>query len=112
MTDIRAPLDTLKKIKAKLSIEGNIAHLFYDGMTNTGARRDLIADLEADQCHIRCITEKMESLVDTIDSCLEDAMEYEHLSEELKKTKQKASNNEKIIRAFADTNVEKIYVYP
>ena len=114
MTDIRAQLDPLKKITAKLSIEGKIAHLFYDGdgMTNTGARRDLIADLEGDQCHIRCITEKMESLVETIDSCLEDAMEYEDLSEELKKAKQKASNNEKIIRAFADTNVEKIYVYP
>ena len=41
----------------------------------------------------------MESLVETI--CLEDAMEYEDLSEELKKAKQKASNNEKIIRAFA-----------
>ena len=109
MTDIRAQSNPLKKIKAKLSIEGKIAHLFYDG--NTGARRDIIADLEADQCHIRCITEKMESLVKTMDSCLEDAMKYEDLSEELKKTKQKASNDEKIIRALADTNVEKIYVY-
>ena len=118
MTDIRAQLDPfagkLKKITAKVSIEGKIAHLFDDGdgMTNTGARRDLIADLEADQWHIRCITEKMESLMETIDTYAEDAMEYEDLSEELKKAKRKASNKEKIIRAFADKNVEKIYVYP
>ena len=118
MTDIRAQLDPLagklKKITAKVSIEGKIAHLFDDdgdGMANNGARRDLIADLEADKWHIRCITEKMESLGDTIDSCLEDAMEYEDLSERLKKAKRKASNKEKIIRAFADKNVEKIYVY-
>ena len=117
MTDIRTQLDPLagklKKFTAKVSIEGKIAHLFDDGdgMANNGARRDLIADLEADKWHIRCITEKMESLVETIDSCLEDAMEYEDLSEELKKSKRKASNKEKIIRAFADKNVEKIYVY-
>ena len=35
---------------------------------------------------------KMESLMETIDE--EDGMEYEDLSEELKKAKQKASNNE------------------
>ena len=107
-------LDPLKKIKATLFIEGKIAHLIYDGdgMTDNRERRDLIADLKVYEWQIKCITEKMESLVETIDWCLEDAMEYENLSEELKKTKQKASNNEKIIRAFADTNVEKIYLYP
>ena len=67
----------LKKLTARVSIEGKIAHLSDDGdgMTNTGAR-----------------TEKMESLMETIDA--EDGMEYEDLSEELKKAKQKASNNE------------------
>ena len=95
--------------KATFCIEGNNAHLFYVG--NTGVRRELFADHKEDQCHIRCITEKMESLVKTMDSCLEDAKKYDDLSEELKKTKEKASNDEKIIRAIAGTNVEKIYVY-
>ena len=116
MTDIRAQLDPLagklKKITAKVSIEGKIAHLDRDGTTNTGARRELFEDLEADRWHIRCITEKMESLMETKDTYAEDAMEYEDLSEELKIAKRKASNKETIIRAFADKNVEKIYVYP
>ena len=106
MTDIHAQSDPSE---ATFCIEGTNAHLFYDG--NTGARRELFANLKEDQCQIRYITEKMESLVKTMDSCLEDAMKYEDLSEELKKTKQKASKDEKIIRALADRNVEKIYVY-
>ena len=109
MTNIRAQPDPSE---ATFCIEGNNAHLFYDG--NTGVRRELFADHKEDQCHIRCITEKMESLVKTMDSCLEDAMKYEDLSEELKKTKQKASNDEKIIRgirALPDRIVDRIYVY-
>ena len=73
--------------------------------------RDLIADLETDKWHIKLITTRMESLTETMDSCPQDAMEYKLLGEQLKKFKIMASNKEKFVRAFADKDVKKIYVY-
>ena len=103
MTDTRDPSE------ATFCVEGKNAHLFYDG--NTGARRDIIADHKDYQCHKRYIAIKMDSLMETMDTHAEDAMEYQLLSEELEKAKEKASKDEKIIRALADLNLEKIYVY-
>ena len=117
MTERRAPMEPLaeelKKFTMKVSIKGKIAHLFddKDAMANNRAPRDLIADLEEDKWHINLITTRMESLVETMNSCPLDAMEYKLLGEQLKKFKIKASNKEKIVRAFADKDVEKIYVY-
>ena len=73
--------------------------------------RDLIADLETDKWHIKLITTRMESLTETMDSCPQDVMEYKLLGEQLKKFKIMASNKEKFVRAFADKDVKKIYVY-
>ena len=124
MTERRAPMESLaetmdscpeelKKFKIKVSIKEKIAHLFADKdvMANSRAPRDLIADLEEDKWHIKLITTRMESLAETMDSCPQDAMEYKLLGEQLKKFKIMASNKEKFVRAFADKDVEKIYVY-
>ena len=83
MTERRAQMEPsveeLKKFTAKVCIEGKIARA-----------RDLIADLEGDKWHTNRITEKLESLVETIDSCLEDAC---------------LEDLEKIVRAFADKDI-------
>ena len=106
MTDIRAQMDLLtgklKKLTVRASIEEKIAQ-----MTNSRAPRDIIAELEEYQWHIKCISKKMESLMETKDTYAEDATEYQILSEELEKAKQKAFNHEKIIRWLVDTDVEK-----
>ena len=115
MTDIRAQMDLLAGKLKRLTtrVEEKIAHLPDDKnvMTNSRAPRDIIAELEEYQWHIRCITKKMESLKETIGTGVEDVMEYLILSEELEKAKEKASNHEKIIRWLADTDVNRIYVY-
>ena len=115
MTDIRAEMDLLAgKLKSLTTrVEEKIAHLpdDKDVMTNSRTPRDIIAELEEYQCLIRCITEKMESLKETIGTRAEDAMGYLILSVELEKAKEKASNHEKIILWLADTDVEKIHVY-
>ena len=97
--------------------QGKNAHLFYDG--NTGARRELFADIKDYGCQIIYIKIKMDSLTETMDTNAEDAAEYQHLSEELEYVKQKKSKDLQTIRAFtdmiadtfADTDLEKIYVY-
>ena len=108
MTDIRAEMDLLvgKLMKLTTMLEEKIAHLSDDEdvMTNSQTPRDINAELKEYQCHIRCITEKMESLKETIGTCAEDAMEYEDLSVELEKAKEKASNHEKIILWLTDTD--------
>ena len=107
MTDLH--IQPEHRSKATLCIEGKNAHLFYDG--NTGARRELFENVKDYRSQIMYITKKMDSLMETMDTYGEDATEYQHLSEELEYVKEKTSKDEKIIRALADTGVEKIYVY-
>ena len=80
-------------------------------MSERREKHDLIADLEMDKWYIKRITQQMESLAETMDSCPEEATQYILLGEELKKFKIMASNKEKIVRLFADRDVKKIYVY-
>ena len=115
MTDIRAQMDLLAGKLKRLTtrVEEKIAHLPDDKnvMTNSQPPRDIIAELEEYQCHIRCVTEKMESLKETIGTRVEDSREYLILCLELEKAKEKASNHEKIIRWLADTDVDRIHIY-
>ena len=99
----------LLRSEATLCIEGKNAHLFYNG--NTGARRELFADMEDYRWQIIYITTKMDSLMETMNTHAEDATEYQHLNQQLEYFKKQISKDEKIIRELADTDVEKIYVY-
>ena len=93
----------LKRLTTR--VEEKIAHLSDDKdvMTNSQTPRDIIAELKEYRSYIRCISAKMESLMETKHTRAEDAMEYLILSEELEKAKEKAFNHEKITRWLADT---------
>ena len=99
----------LLRSEATLCIEGKNAHLFYKD--NTGVGRELFASMEDYRLQIMYITTKMDSLMETMNTNEEDAMEYQHLNEQLEYFKEQISTDEKIIRELADTDVEKIYVY-
>ena len=87
MDDIRAEMDLLiKKLKMlKTRVEEKITHLpnGEDVVTNNRAPRDILAELEEYQFHVKCIEEKMKYLI---------------LDVELEKAKEKASGHEKIVR--------------
>ena len=56
-------------------------------MSERREKHDLIADLEMDKWYIKRITQQMESLAETMDSCPEEATQYKLLGEELRKFK-------------------------
>ena len=96
MTDLR--ILPLLPSETTFCVEGKNAHLFYDG--NTGQQRDLIEDFKSHPWHKRYIIMKMDCLIAGMSTSAEDTAEYHTLSEELKKVKEKASKDEKIIRAI------------
>ena len=107
MADIRAEMDLLiKKLKMlKTRVEEKITHLpnGEDVVTNSRAPRDMFAELEEYQFHVKCIEEKMKSLRESTNMCAQDVMEYLILDVELEKAKEKASDHEKIVRWLVDT---------
>ena len=96
MTDLR--ILPLLPSETTFCVEGKNAHLFYDG--NTGKRRDIIEDFQSHPWHKRYLIIKMDCLTDSMNMSADDTAEYHTLCEELKMVKEKASKDEKIIRAI------------
>ena len=102
MSDVGAEMDLLIQKLKKLStdVEEKIAHLpnGEDVMTNSWAPKDVFDKLEEYRFHAAYIEEKMKSLKETDDVCVQEAMDYLILTVELEKTKERISDQEKIIQ--------------
>ena len=102
MADIRAEMDLLIKKLKKLStdVEEINTHLpnGEDVVTNSWAPKSVVDKLEEYRFHAAYIEEKMKSLKETDDVSVQEAMDYLILTVELEKTKERISDQEKIIQ--------------
>ena len=64
--------------------------------------KDLVADVEKGKWWIKRITAQMVSLAETMDSCVEEALMYRILGEELSKIRTTTLNKEKLIQLFKE----------